>query len=95
MAHSMYLQELKRQIKQWAPLIVLAIKRSRYTPKIFNLYFIWLSLCYHKRFLTHAKRFHMRCLSGILDIKWSNFVDNKLSHKKFRTCFNNIRRLNH
>ena len=34
--------------------------------------------------------FHMRCLGRILDIKWSDVVDNKISNKKVRTPFNNI-----
>ena len=32
----------------------------------------------------------MRCLGRILDIKWSDVVDNKISNKKVRTPFNNI-----
>ena len=37
--------------------------------------------------------FHMRCLRRILGIKWSDVVDNKISNKKVRTSFNNIRKV--
>ena len=36
--------------------------------------------------------FHMRCLRKVLGIKWSDVVDNKISNKKVRTYFNNIRK---
>ena len=37
--------------------------------------------------------FHIRCLRRILGIKWSDVVDNKISNKKVRTSFNNIRKV--
>ena len=37
--------------------------------------------------------FHMRCLRRILDIMWSDVVDNKISNKNVRTSFNNIRKV--
>ena len=38
--------------------------------------------------------FHMRCLRRILDIRWNDVVDNnKISNKKVRTFFNNIRKV--
>ena len=36
---------------------------------------------------------HMRCLRRILDIMWSDVVDNKISNKNVRTSFNNIRKV--
>ena len=37
--------------------------------------------------------FHIRCLRRILDIMWSDVVDNKISNKNVRTSFNNIRKV--
>ena len=37
--------------------------------------------------------FHMRCLRRILDIMWSDVVDNKISNKNIRTFFSNVRKV--
>ena len=46
-----------------------------------------------KYFVKKLEVFHMRCLRRILGIKWSDVVDNKISNKKVRTSFNNIRKV--